>query len=264
MNKIKNIFSGLIVITGLLIHSALLCQPTMVPIRPKPYITGEKLTFALKYGPIHGGDAEIELRQARLNDKTVFHAKVTAKTVGVTEKLYSIKDIFESYFDINSSLPYKAIRNVKEGNYRSYCELIFHHKDTTVYSSKTDSLYKVIPNILDILSSLYYLRSYNPVYFKTGDIIPVVTFWDDEIFPFYLRYKGTEIVKTKYGKMKCHRFDPVVEPGRVFKSEDDLTVWFSADKNFIPVKAKFELIVGTLKCELEQYTNLRYSLTIIE
>jgi hypothetical protein len=264
VNKIINIFPGLIVVIGLLLNTVVYGQPTMVPLKPKPYITGEKLTFALKYGPIHGGDAEIELRQARINNKTVYHAKVTAKTIGIAEKLYSIKDIFESYFDINTSLPYKAIRNVKEGNYRSYCELTFYHNDTTVYSSKADSLYKTIPGILDILSSLYYLRSFNPNYFKVGDVIPIFTFWDDEIFPFNLRYKGEEIIKTKFGKIKCFRFDPVVEPGRVFKSEDDLIVWFTADKNFIPIKAKFELIVGTLRCDLDQYTNLRYSLTIIE
>jgi hypothetical protein len=52
----------------------------------------------------------------------------------------------------------------------------------------------------------------------------VVTFWDDEIYPFHLRYKGKEVIKTKYGKIRCHRFDPIVEPGRVFKSEDDMSL----------------------------------------
>jgi Protein of unknown function (DUF3108) len=241
----------------------LIGQIRITPAKSKAYIPGEKLTYSLKFSGIQAGKAEIDLQQVNYQNEPVYHAKATAQTTGLAEKLYSIKDIFESYFDMNSSLPRKAIRNVKEGNYTSYCELYFNHKDTSVFSSKTDSLYKTIPGILDILSSLYYLRSLDPNCFRTGDIIHVVTFWDDEIFPFYLRYKGKEIIKTKYGKIRCHRFDPIVEPGRVFKSKDDMSAWFTDDQNFIPVKVRFELIVGSLRCDLDQYANLSSPLEVL-
>jgi hypothetical protein len=259
-NKTKiSIFIFLILINCL----AMLGQATVIPTKSKAYLPGEKLTYSLKFGVIQAGQAVIVLQQANYQNMPVYHAKVTAQTVGLAEKLYSVKDVFESYFDMNSSLPHKAIRNVKEGNYTSYCELYFNHRDTSVYSSKTDSLYKTLPGILDILSSLYYLRSLDPNFFRTGDIIHVVTFWDDEIYPFHLRYKGKEIIKTKFGKIRCHRFDPIVEPGRVFKSENDMSAWFTDDKNFVPVRVRFELIVGSLRCDLDQYANLPYQLNII-
>jgi hypothetical protein len=258
--KIKiSLFSLIILLSCLTI----LGQARAIPAKSKAYMPGEKLTYSLKFGVIQAGKAEIVFGQASYQNKPVYYAKVTAQTVGLAEKLYSVKDIFESYFDINSSLPHKAIRNVKEGNYTSYCELYFNHKDTSVFSSKTDSLYKTLPGILDILSSLYYLRGLDPDCFKTGDIIHVVTFWDDEIYPFHLRYKGKEIIKTKYGKIRCHRFDPIVEPGRVFKSENDMSAWFTDDKNFIPVRVRFDLIVGSLRCDLDQYANLLYKLDIL-
>jgi hypothetical protein len=257
---IKYGFAALLVLMNVMMVSG---QNNVVRNKSKAYMAGEELVYSLKFGPIHAGQASIVLHQVNYKNMPVYHATVIAETVGLAEKLYSVKDIFESYFDMNSSLPHKAIRNVKEGNYRSYCELYFDHADTTVFSSKTDSLYKTIPGILDILSSLYYLRSLDPTSFKPGDVIHVVTFWDDEIFPFDLRYKGKEIVKTKYGKINCHRFDPVVEPGRVFKSEDDMIAWFTDDKNFIPVRVRFELIVGSLRCDLDQYANLRYNLNIL-
>lgn len=250
----------LMILTGCF---TLLGQAKTVPAKSKAYLPGEKLIYSLKFGPIQAGKAEIILQQSVYRNQPVYHAKVTAQTVGLAEKLYSVKDIFESYFDMQSSLPHKAIRNVKEGNYTSYCELYFDHKDTSVYSSKTDSSYKTLPGILDILSSLYYLRGLDPGYFRNGDIIYVVTFWDDEIYPFHLKYKGKEIIKTKYGKMLCHRFDPIVEPGRVFRSNDDMSAWFTDDRNFIPVRVRLEMIVGSLRCDLEQYTNLPYKLDIL-
>ncbi|NJK87094.1 MAG: DUF3108 domain-containing protein [Bacteroidales bacterium] len=80
------------------------------------------------------------------------------------------------------------------------------------------------------------------------------------MFPFKFRYKGIEQVKTKFGKIKCYRFDPVVEPGRIFKSEDDMTMWISADQNLLPIAVKFDMLVSSLHCELEEYSNLKYDL----
>jgi hypothetical protein len=254
---------GLITVFALLNCISGFSQSTLIQAKIKPYMAGEELSYSLKLGPIHGGNATVLLQQATYHNKIVFFARVTAKTVGIAEKLYRVKDIFESYFDMNTSLPYKAIRNVREGNYTSYCELYFNHKDSTVFSTKTDSLYNTPPGILDILSSLYYLRGLDPGYFKQDDIIHIVTFWDDELYPFHLRYKGKEIVKTKYGKIWCHRFDPIVEPGRIFKSEEGMSAWFTDDKNFLPVRVRFEMVVGSLRCDLDQYANLRYKMDVL-
>jgi hypothetical protein len=97
---------------------------------------------------------------------------------------------------------------------------------------------------------------------KKGDVLRTVTFFDEELFPFEIRFKGTEVIKSKYGKIRCYRFDPVVEPGRMFESEDDMTIWISADRNLIPIKVKFNLVVGSLHMELTEYSNLKYPLGI--
>jgi Protein of unknown function (DUF3108) len=254
---------GLIALLACLCCDPGLCQSKAYRVKVKPFAAGEELSYSLKLGPIHGGNAEIRLHETTYRNSKVYFARVTAKTIGIAEKIYGVKDVFDSYFDMNTSLPYKAIRNVKEGNYTSYCELYFNHMDSTVYSTKTDSLYKTPPGILDILSSLYFLRGLDPSHFKKDDLIYIVTFWDDELYPFHLRYKGKEIVKTKYGKIQCHRFDPVVEPGRIFKSKDGMSAWFTDDKNFIPVRVRFEMVVGSLRCDLEQYANLRYELEVL-
>jgi hypothetical protein len=95
---------------------------------------------------------------------------------------------------------------------------------------------------------------------KPGEVLKTITYFDDELFPFQIRYKGKEDVKTKFGKIKCYRFDPVVEPGRMFDSEDDMTIWMSADKNVIPIKVRFDLLVGSLRMELDEFSNLKYPL----
>jgi hypothetical protein len=238
-------------------------QVRIDPGREKPFRLGEKLIYHVKFGPIVGGNASLELKQAIYNNKMVYHARGEGKTVGLAEKLYSVKDVFESYFDSNSILPYKAIRDVKEGNYRKHDEAIFNHSNNTVYSTRKDTIFSVPSNTLDMVSLLYYLRSLDLQNMKPGAVLHTVTFFDEELFPFDIRYKGKEDVKTKYGKIRCFRFDPVVEPGRMFESEDDMTIWISDDRNFIPVKVRFDLLVGSLHIELGEYVNLKYPLGII-
>jgi hypothetical protein len=231
--------------------------------KDKSFREGENLLYVVKFGPIVGGNASLVLKQAYYNNKLVFHARGEAKTVGLAEKLYSVKDIFESFFDLHTILPYKSIRDVKEGNYRKHEEAIFNHAGNTVYSTRKDTVVTIPKNTLDMMSLLYYIRSIDLYDMKNGDVLRTITFFDEELFPFDIRFKGTEVIKTNYGKIRCYRFDPVVEPGRMFKSEDDMTIWISADRNLIPIKVKFNLVVGSLHMELSQYSNLKYPLGII-
>jgi hypothetical protein len=218
--------------------------------------SGEKLTYKLHYGIISGGNATLTVDEKSFDDKKVFYAKVFAKTTGLTNTLFPIEDSYESYFDKKSGLPYKAVRNISEGGYKYYSEDFFSVSDSTV-KNKKHGRKKIPANTFDMVSSLYYLRNIDVDTLHNGDILNFTTWFDDEIFPFYLRYKGKEIVETKFGKIRCLRFDPIVEPGRIFKSEDDMSFWITDDENLVPVLIEFDLIVGSVKCELIDYKNVK-------
>lgn len=249
----------LIILSFALIHSGT-CQTKQQVKKYKSFASGERIKYKLRYGILNAGEGTVEIKLSSFEEKTVYHARINAVTTGVADKLFSVKDIYESYFDTKTCLPVKAIRNIKEGNYTYYDEVFYNHKDCVVYSKKNDTVFRVPPDILDMVSTLYYLRSLNIEKFSHNEVIEIITFFGDEIFPFKFRYRGTEVVKSKFGKIKCYRFDPVVEPGRMFKSEDDMTIWISADKNLVPVLVKFDLLVSSLRCELEEFANLKYDL----
>ncbi len=249
-----------ILIALFMIQQGISGQPGNETRKNKSFVAGEQLKYVIRYGFVHGGEAQSELKLVKYEDKTVYHAKVTAQTTGLAEKLFGVKDIYESYFDTRTNLPYKAIRNIREGNYKYYNEVYYNHEDSSLYSQRSDSVFRVAPDILDMVSTLYYIRSVNIAQLNKGDAIEVITFFGDEIFPFKIRYTGKEIIKSKFGKIECYRFDPVVEPGRIFKSEDDMTIWISADQNLIPVMVQFDMWVGSVKCELDGFSNLKHAL----
>ena len=50
-------------------------------------------------------------------------------------------------------------------------------------------------------------------------------FMDSQVYPFKLRFLGKEVIKTKFGKVKCLVFRPLVQSGRIFKAEESVTLW---------------------------------------
>ncbi len=223
---------------------------------------GEYLEFSIHYGPIVGGKAIATLEQTPLNNQEEYHAKMIARSAGLADLLYNVEDIYESYFNPVTGLPSKAIRNISEGDYRFYNEIEFNREENIVLSQKSGKI-EVPEGILDIVTALYKIRRLDYSNYKDGNIIKITTYFDDEIFPFDIRYKGVETIKTNLGKIECIKFVPFVEPGRIFESEDDMTIWVSNDKNLLPIRIKFDLIVGSIKCDLVSYSNLKYPLTIL-
>ena len=229
---------------------------TEVPV----FLDGEKLTFRVHYGFITGGEAKITVNKTKLNGRDVFHGVVEGKTTGLIDKIYKVNDAYESFFDPVTNLPDKAIRNIREGNYRYYDEVEFNQDEMYVVSQRNGKI-SVPKNTLDMASVVFYVRRLDLAKLKENDIISLDTYFGDELFPFYIVYKGKETISIGSGKYRCFKFVPIVEPGRIFEKNDDMTVWFSDDENKIPVSIKFDMLVGSFKCDLIKFENLKYPLT---
>ncbi|MEA3446452.1 MAG: DUF3108 domain-containing protein [Bacteroidota bacterium] len=226
------------------------------------YNSDEKLKYLMYYGWFDGGYANLDITNDTLNSEDVYHVRMHAKTIGLTDKLYHVSDIYESYFNPQTGLPIKAIRNISEGKYRYYNEVKFNQKENFVQSEKSGKI-EVPENCFDILSSLYHLRNVlSNTDLKQDTVIKLDSYFSDEVFPLLLRYHGKERIETKLGEIDCIKFLPVVEVGRVFETEDDMEIWFSDDKNRLPVRVKFHLFVGALKCDLIEYSGLMYDFVI--
>ena len=224
------------------------------------FIDGETLTFRIHYGIITGGEVTATAKKTWLNDNEVFHTVLTGKTTGLVDKIFKVYDVYESFFDPVTNLPDKAIRNIREGNYRYYDEVLHNQKEMYVISQRNGKV-DVPENTLDMASVLYYVRRLDLAKMNLNDIILLNTYFGDELFPFYIVYKGKETLSIGSGKYKCFKFVPIVEPGRIFEKKDDMTIWFSDDENKIPVSIKFDMLVGSFRCDLIKSENLKYPLT---
>lgn len=232
------------------------------------YQPGERIDYDIHYGLVTGGVASLELKKTTIDGKEVWHSEMIARTIGMADVIFKVKDIYESFIDPATELPVKSIRNISEGRYKRYNVVLFDHKtrkDSAILNSDLTGIHIAPQNIHDILSCFYYFR--NRVLpdmdkIKKGEIITIMTWFTDELYPIRMKYITTEEIRTRAGKIRCHKFNPVTEVGRLFKTEEDVSFWFSADKNFLPVKIRFDIFVGAFMVDMVSYKGLVYPLEI--
>jgi hypothetical protein len=219
--------------------------------------SNEKLYYKVRYGLIKGGEASMVINVAPNGDSYVFHIKAIARTTGVVGALVTIEDVYESYVDIVSGYPIKSVRNIRENNYTAYDEVLFFRNQGFLRSLKSGER-KTPSNVLDVLSAFYFARRHlfaNKL--KKNSIINLYTFFDGDFLPIKVKFKKTEKIRTKFGKIDCIRFIPVIGANSPFKKEEQFQVWVTNDENYIPVKIRVKLPVGSLKCDLIGFEGIK-------
>jgi len=230
---------------------------------------GEWLKFRMHYGMLNASYATLHVKSAKIKGKPVYHVVGKGKTTGWASIFFKVDDTYESYFDKKDGKPYKFIRKIDEGGYKKDIEINFDHKkDKAVLNDKKNKKkynFDLKDSIQDLISGFYYMRNnYDPKDLVKGEAIKLKMLYDDDgIFNFKLKYLGTETLNTKFGKVECYKFRPLVQSGRVFKEQESLSLWVSTDKNRIPIRIKADLAVGSIKADLDAYNGLKHQFQII-
>ena len=228
---------------------------------------GEWFKYKLSYsGWFKAGEATVNLNED-VNNNQLLHAKMIGKSTGAVNLFFKVYDRYESYFYKKNIKPYRFIRNINEGGYTKNIEILF---DQTTKVAKVNNLKKKLSNNFsfnensqDMVSVFYYLRNF----FRIDDLdknneIAIDMFFDSENYSLKIKYLSTEIINTNFGKILCHKIQPYVQSGRVFKKDESLTMWISADKNRIPMRIKADLIVGSIRIDLDSFSNLNHPFEI--
>ncbi|MFN8699394.1 MAG: DUF3108 domain-containing protein [Flavobacteriales bacterium] len=218
---------------------------------------GEKASYRIHYGLMNAGTASISVNESvkKFDGRPAYHIVGEGKSIGTFDWFFKVRDRYETYVDKEGLFPHRFIRNCDEGGYKIFQDYTFH-QDKRAYTNHKGETYVTPDFVQDMISSYFYARSLDFSKLKKGDIITVTTIVDDEIYPLRMKYLGKETVKVDLGKFNCLRFAPVVQKGRVFKKEEDLSVWVTDDANHLPVLAQAKILVGSIKMELTNYAGL--------
>jgi len=238
--------------------------------RPKaqlPFKAGEWFKFRIHYGFFNASYATLGLSRDTINDTPVLHAKGYGTTTGLARWFFKVEDHYDTYFDEKKVIPYWFVRDIYEGGYTKNLEIHFDHKENLArvknLENKKEGTYEIADRAQDLISAFYYLRAYYPEdKLDPNETFSINMFFDYENYIFKMKFLGNEILSTKFGKIKCMKFRPYVQSGRVFREQESVTLWVTEDDNKIPIRLQADLVIGSIKVDLEEFKNLAFPFKI--
>ena len=233
-------------------------------VKQNAFKKGEFLRFDVSYGVFDTAEATLEIKKntEKIGLRNTMHVVGKGWSKGALSWFFKVEDRYETFIDEDAILPWKFIRHVREGGYELDREILFNQYSDKAFVFQNDKKeYQVTPNTQDLLSAFYYARTLDLQNANVGQEFMINTFFDREMYPLKIKFLGKEIIKTKLGRFSCLKFRPLVEQGRVFKEEEDMTIWISNDANKVPIRVTSDLLVGSINMDLVEYKNLIHPLS---
>ena len=221
--------------------------------------SAESLSYTVRYGLIHAGVAELRTEMGpEYGGRQTIRVVGTGRSTGALDWVFQVRDHYESHVDADGLFPHRFIRSVQEGGYRLERDIRFDPERRLAITDDAKGIrHQAIPPFCqDLVSSFQFARHLPLASIPEGGLVEIPTFLDGEVHLVRARKIGAERVEVKAGTFDCWAFKPVVMEGRIWKDEDDLTVYISADHRRIPVLVKTDLLVGSLKLELVEHTRV--------
>jgi hypothetical protein len=195
----------------------------------------------------------------RFHSRSTYHVVGTGYSKGVLNMFYKVEDRYETYIDEKALIPWYFIRRTKEGSYVRNDDVVFDQRNNMAMGRYATR--KVPVNIQDIISAVYYARTFNFAPAEKGDVFPFDFFLDDSVYISQVVYQGLDTIKSHLGSFSCLKFKPMVLVGPVFSEPYPMTVWVTNDENRIPVRVESKVLVGKVKVELNSFSGLTNPLT---
>jgi hypothetical protein len=268
----KRLFSHRFLIALLAVASMSAIAATPVPVAPvassfelrkwnnNAYNVGEKLTFDIKFGFVHAGQAVMSIPAVRyVNGRKTYETRVEANSASGFDWIFKVRDRYETFMDVDGIFPWRFEQHVREGNYSKDYNAFFDPEAMTAESSDGKT-YKIPQYVHDIVSAFYYIRTLDMAHTRKGDVVHLQNFFDGKTNPLDVRVLGHQKIETDAGTFNCVVIEPMVVEGGLFKSEGSIKIWLTDDENHMPVRMASKILIGEIVAELTKYEGVRNAL----
>lgn len=225
---------------------------------------GEHLEYRIHYGFLNAAEAIVDVSPTvyKVNERPCYRVNVDGRTVGAFDLVTRIRDTWRSYIDTSAILPQKFYTSLQENKYRKEENITFNHATNTVKADERTEhdVFKVPDNVHDLISGYYFLRTIDFNRISSGQVIEVPAFYDDTVYNMKVRYRGKDVVKTKFGSINVIKLNPVLPANKLFKDEESIRIFVSDDANKVPVKVEVDFWVGAMVMDLRQNNGLKQPL----
>ncbi|MCK4666999.1 DUF3108 domain-containing protein [Candidatus Dependentiae bacterium] len=218
----------------------------------KAFKEKEYIIYQIKYGPIKAGYSTMTIPEIHnLRGHKVFHCVSEARTTKFFDFTYSVRNSYESFFDVDSFASLKYKENSNEAG-KKKTRTTYYNTETLTGKYK-DTIFGIAPNAMDVLTALYYVRTQN---ISPGMKIEVDTTSGAKNYKLIIEIYEGETLKTKIGKVETYLVIPRLKfSSGVFRAKGELRIWMTKDKRHIPVKMSSKVVVGSFEATIIDYSD---------
>jgi len=212
-----------------------------------PFQIGERLTYNVSFTGITAGQASLEVvNDTVVNNYHQLHIRFNARTTFPVSSIYTINDQVDTWLDSKSLYTRKMTKKIRERNYKKDSHTIIDY-DQSIAITDGDTV--IIDQFLrDSYSLFYFLRT---IPLSIGETIDFTAFNGKKITPFQIITKTKETINTMAGTFPCLVVKPFREGTTLLKNKGDMIIWFSDDKNKLPIQIRIKLKYGSMLLKLK-------------
>lgn len=225
-----------------------------------PFGVGEKTTYVVRYGPIEGGIASMEVAPVkRLNGEIALHYIARVRSHKVFDLFYRVDDVLQTWVRMSDHLPLRQEIAQNESGEWGRRVVIFNQKikEQHFYSSTTrpkretkitDERHTLYNNPQDMFGAYFFSRFVKDPRKITFPIHDRRKHWNNEYV-----FDGKEEIKTKAGTFMCNRYKVFPRVQGNLEPKGDALVWMTDDDRRIMTKFNVKIRIGSITGDLIAY-----------
>jgi hypothetical protein len=225
-----------------------------------PFGVGEKITWALRYGPIEAGVATMEVLSPKvINNEAVLHYEATVKSAKLMELVYKVNDTMSTWTGLYDHLPRRQEINQNESGRWGKRIVVFDQNNskakffsfTNFPDGRSEEIKRedtITPFAQDVLGALYFVRFINPQEYTNFPIHDRWKNWANE-----LTYLGKESVRVPSGVFETFHYKMFPRVSGQLEPKGDVEIWVWDHPSRLLVQFSAQVKVGSVVGELKDY-----------
>lgn len=209
-----------------------------------PFTVGEELTYRASFGGIDAGTAKLRLdRIDTVRGQPAYHVLLTIDG-GIP--LFTVRDRYESWIDVQSLSSLRYRQDVSEGPYRR-TTMYEIYPERLEYQKNSEPITATVRKPLDEIAFIFAVRAAG---LDTGTTSSL-QYFKPEGNPVTLTNLGLDTVTVGAGTFAATALRPSIKTQGLFAESTDARIWFSNDGKLYPVQIRTRFSMFTIVLTLE-------------
>ncbi len=257
INMILCMLYGAVSLYGQVSHS----KQTNLPIADSlVFEVGEEVSYDVIYTwgflKIKAGKVCFQVQQTRQQQiDSIYHLRSTGVSLPRYDWIFQVRDTFESWVYMPDFKPLRYRRSTHEGDYHVNNSLVFEppyivsRRQNSHTPLQIDSI-AYAADRFDLQTAVYFVRQIDFANITPQDTLSLHIIIDGQPYTMSVQNLGVETITLIDKKYDCYHLVTNVIEGSIFKANQKINIWLSADNRHIPIKVEAPIIIGRVKAVL--------------